>query len=78
MKTAVATLAAIVLLAGSAYAADSTNANGSKENPKSSAAATPDSAKHSAGTVGAMKNAEGGSFTADKADQKKDLLKKSN
>ena len=75
MKTAATALAAIVLLSGSAYAGDPANNNGSKENPQSSAAATPDTTKHSAGTVGAMGGTEGGSFTAGEADQKKDLTK---
>lgn len=75
MRTATATIAAILLLTGAAYAADGANTNGATNNPQSSAAATPDTTKHSAGTVGAMKDAEGGSFTANKADQKKDLLK---
>ncbi len=58
------TLAAIVALPALAYAGDAADKNGSQAKPDSSAAATPSSDKHSAGTVGAMKNAEGGSFTA--------------
>lgn len=58
------TLAAVVAIPALAYADDAANKNGSQANPASSAAVTPSSHKHSAGTVGAMKNPEGGSFTA--------------
>lgn len=75
MKFAAALIAALTL-SSAAYAASSENANGNKSNPKSSAAATPGSKKHSAGTVGAMNNAESGSFTASKSAQKKVHLEK--
>lgn len=58
------TLAAVVALPAFASADDAANKNGSQANPASSAAVTPGDHKHSAGTVGAMKGAEGGSFTA--------------
>lgn len=74
MRHAAIALAAIAFT-GSAFAADSSNKNGSTENPQSSAAATPEAKKHSAGTVGAMSGTEGGSFTASEADKKKDLTK---
>ena len=76
MKIAVLSLAALIACGGLAQAADSSNENGSQANPASSAAVTPDTTKHSAGTVGAGKDAEGGSFTASEADQQKDLMKK--
>ena len=75
MKIAVISIAALVAFSGIAHAADGSNGNGSQANPQSSAAATPDTTKHSAGTVGAGKDAEGGSFTASESDQKKDLMK---
>ena len=55
-----------------AFAADNAYPNGSKAIQGSSTAATPSSRKHSPGTVGAMNNAEKGSFTASKAAQKKE------
>ena len=72
---AISIAAALVACGGLAHAADSSNDNGSQTNPQSSAAATPGTTKHSAGTVGAGKDAEGGSFTASDADKKKDLTK---
>ena len=57
--------AAMIAVPTFAHADDPANKNGSSQaKPDSSAAATPGDHKHSAGTVGAMKGAEGGSFTA--------------
>lgn len=75
MRFAAVSVVALVASVGLAHAADSSNANGSQANPKSSAAATPATTKHSAGTVGAGTGAEGGSFTAPDADQKGNAAK---
>jgi len=48
--------------------------NGQKNMPGSSTAATPSSIKQSPGTVGAMKDAEKGSFTASKSAVKHEHL----
>ena len=62
-------LAALLLAAVplAAQAADNSNPNGSQANPQSSSAAEPGTSKTSPGTVGAMNQAEGGSFTAPKS-----------
>lgn len=68
-------LAATFGLTGVSFAQSGHDAypNGGKADPQSSTAATPASRKHSPGTVGAMKNAGQGSFTASKKMQKKGM-----
>lgn len=64
MLTALA-ITALLAVPTLAHADDPANKNGSTAaKPDSSAAVTPSDHEHSAGTVGAMKGAEGGSFTA--------------
>lgn len=74
--TIAAAVFATVGLSAASFAAENANPNGAKQNPKSSTAATPPNKKHSAGTVGAMNEAGGSSFTASKNDQKKVHLNK--
>ena len=66
---------AIIALPTLAQADDPANKNGSQAKPESSAAATPNDQKHSAGTVGAMKGAEGGSFTAEDTKKNDEMSK---
>ena len=77
-KTTLALAAAAVCsLSLAAFAADNANQNGTSPNPQSSTApkAAPASKDASPGTVGGMKDAGGGSFTASEKDQKKSNLK---
>ena len=73
------TILALAFLAASGLSAaaadDHANANGVKNKPTSSTAATPADKEHSPGTVGAMNEAGGGSFTATKKDEKNVHLK---
>ena len=66
---------ALIAVPTLAHADDSANKNGSQAKPDSSAAATPSDQKHSSGTVGAMKGAEGGSFTAEDTKKNDDMSK---
>ncbi len=69
--TSALALAALVTLTSAAAAEDGrANVNGSDAKPTSSTAATPADKQHSPGTVGAMKDAGGGSFTAPDKDKK--------
>ena len=67
---------AVIGLTAAAFAEDGrANPNGSDAKPTSSTAATPANKKHSPGTVGAMKDAGGGSFKASDKDKKDVHLK---
>ena len=67
--------AALIAVPTLVHADDPANKNGSQAKPDSSAAATPSDQKHSAGTVGAMKGAEGGSFTASDTKKNEEMSK---
>ena len=73
MKRSIPVLAAAVVLSlgCAASAADSGNQNGASPNPQSSTApaAAPATKAPSPGTVGGMKDAGGGSFTASEKDK---------
>ena len=73
LKLSLAISFAILAFPVVVYAADTSNDNGSQTDAKSSSAATPKTSHASPGTTGAMKDAEGGSFTATQADQNKIL-----
>ena len=74
MKKSIPVLAAAVVLSlgCAASAADNGNQNGTSPNPQSSTApaAAPPAKAPSPGTVGGMKDAGGGSFTASEKDKK--------
>ena len=73
LASALVLAATLVAPMGAAYAGDTAKDKTSNVDPKATA---PGGKKESPGTVGAMNNnAEGGSFTASKADQEKNLTK---